>query len=93
MVKKTDFGYTYNKYKDSIFKFGKHNGKTYLEVLERNPKYIDWIITTEQFYYKNIPIELRKFKDAYNQIKKKENSNIAEMDILDLIRIGVWDVE
>ena len=67
---KTDLGYTYNKYKDSKFRFGKHLNKTYLEVLEADPKYIDWIITTENFYYKHVPAELTKFKDAYKQIKK-----------------------
>lgn len=93
MVKKTDSGYTYNKYKDTKFKFGKYNGKTYLEVLESDPKYIDWIITIEQFYYKNIPTELRKFKDAYKQIKKNDILDISKLDMLELITIGVWDVE
>ena len=72
---------------DGIFNFGKHKGKTFKEVLEKEPSYFEWCLKNVKFFFlpKEDIDELKEYKNdlfiselAYKRSEEKEDNFFKE---------------
>ena len=69
-----------------VLAFGKHAGKTYLEVLTDHPSYAKWVISTDE-YGDNTNKQFAHFarwirKKEYEEANGPDNSEISDMEMV-----------